>query len=253
MATNKKISEFPVTTSLAGNDAFLINHLGSTSTVSFSSLSAAVTNDSIKLPSTSTGGQVLTYNGSTSTWVASSANIPTKVYDSVPIGSVHFFATSTAPTGYLECDGGIVSKSTYSDLWTTIGDTFSAVALSANHFRLPDLRGEFIRGWDHGREVDTGRVLGSNQTYSTARPIGNNNSYIDSGGTIVTDTVTNRVLGFAGVSNVGENSTATATDNGGAGTQLHLGLAFIGDAETRPRNVALLPCIKALKQLINLQ
>ena len=70
---NKKISEFPTTTTLAGNAAFLINHLGTTSTVAFSSLSAAVTNDSVKLPSGATGGQVLTYNGSTTTWVASAA------------------------------------------------------------------------------------------------------------------------------------------------------------------------------------
>ena len=70
---NKKISEFPVITTPAGNAAFLVNHLGSTSTVSFSSLSSVVSNDSIKLPSGATGGQVLTYNGSTSTWVASAA------------------------------------------------------------------------------------------------------------------------------------------------------------------------------------
>ncbi len=39
---NKKISEFPVTTSLAGGDAFLINHLGTTSTVQYDSLSSTL-------------------------------------------------------------------------------------------------------------------------------------------------------------------------------------------------------------------
>jgi len=88
--SNKKISEFPLTTSLANSDVFLIDHLGSTSTVSFSTVSQTVSsnivdnlnNDTvtqklstnfIKKPASSTNGQVLTYNGSTSTWVASAA------------------------------------------------------------------------------------------------------------------------------------------------------------------------------------
>lgn len=91
---NKKISEFPVTTSLAGNDAFLINHLGSTNTVSFSSLSAAITNDSIKLPSGATGGQVLTYNGSTSTWVASA--VPKELPSTATTGQVLTYNGSTS-------------------------------------------------------------------------------------------------------------------------------------------------------------
>jgi len=92
---NKKISEFPITTSLSGNDVFLINHLSSTSTVSFSTVSntisqtvsTSITNsltgdtvieklsgNFIKIPTTALSGQVLTYNGTTSTWVASAAS-----------------------------------------------------------------------------------------------------------------------------------------------------------------------------------
>lgn len=112
MATNKKISEFPVTTSLAGNDAFLINHLGSTSTVSFSSLSSSITNDSIKLPSTATGGQVLTYNGSTTTWVASA--VPKELPQTATTGQVLTYNGSTSAWGAssLSAQGFTVSKST---------------------------------------------------------------------------------------------------------------------------------------------
>lgn len=91
---NKKISEFPVTTSLAGDDAFLMNHLGSTSTVAFSSLSAAVTNNSIKLPSVATNGQVLTYNGSTTTWVASA--VPKELPSTALSGQVLSYDGSTS-------------------------------------------------------------------------------------------------------------------------------------------------------------
>jgi hypothetical protein len=93
MANNKKISEFPLTT-LSSNDIFLINHLNTTSTVTFDTLSSTIsqnistnivnnlTGDNIvqklstvfiKKPTTATNGQILTYNGST--WVAS--NVPT--------------------------------------------------------------------------------------------------------------------------------------------------------------------------------
>ena len=63
---NKKISEFPVTTSLVGGDAFLINHLGSTSTISFSSLSATISNNvkttpSIDITSISSGSTSYTF------------------------------------------------------------------------------------------------------------------------------------------------------------------------------------------------
>ena len=90
----KKISEFAKTTTLAGNDIFLINHLNSTSTVAFSSLSAAVTNDSVKLPSGATGGQVLTYNGSTTTWVASA--VPKELPATATTGQVLTYNASTS-------------------------------------------------------------------------------------------------------------------------------------------------------------
>jgi hypothetical protein len=91
---NKKISEFPVIPTLSSNDVFLINHIGTTSTVSFSTVSDTIsqtvsssiinslTGDTviqklssnfIKIPTTALSGQVLTYNGTTSTWVASAA------------------------------------------------------------------------------------------------------------------------------------------------------------------------------------
>jgi hypothetical protein len=78
---SKKVSEFPVTASIANSDVFLMNHLGTTSTVSFSTLSSSIAPSTgsvaalnfIEKPASSTNGQVLTYNGSTSTWVASAA------------------------------------------------------------------------------------------------------------------------------------------------------------------------------------
>lgn len=79
------------------------------------------------------------------------------------VGSVTAFAQSAIPSDYLECDGSAVSRTTYATLFAKIGTTYGA-GNGTTTFNLPDLRGEFIRGWDHGRGADvSGRTLGSNQ------------------------------------------------------------------------------------------
>ncbi|WP_258237436.1 tail fiber protein [Arcobacter sp. AHV-9/2010] len=65
------------------------------------------------------------------------------------------------PEGYLLCNGQEVSRITYKDLFDVIGTTYGSS--SSTTFKVPDLRGEFIRGFDNGRVVDSGRVIGSNQ------------------------------------------------------------------------------------------
>ena len=83
-----------------------------------------------------------------------------KVAPYVPPGMVNAFAGSTAPAGYLLCNGAAVSRTTYANLFAVIGTTYGA-GNGTTTFNLPDLRGEFIRGFDAGRGVDNGRTLGS--------------------------------------------------------------------------------------------
>ncbi|MGE5553290.1 MAG: phage tail protein [Betaproteobacteria bacterium] len=75
-------------------------------------------------------------------------------------GDIKVVAYSTPEPGWLECNGAAVSRSAYAALFAAIGTTFGA-GDGTTTFNLPDLRGEFIRGWDHGRGVDPGRALGS--------------------------------------------------------------------------------------------
>ena len=70
-----------------------------------------------------------------------------------PAGSVIYHAANTPPTGFLKADGSAVSRSTYSDLFAAIGETYGAGDGSTT-FLVPDLRGEFMRGWDDSRGVD---------------------------------------------------------------------------------------------------
>ncbi|ENY9402099.1 phage tail protein [Salmonella enterica] len=71
----------------------------------------------------------------------------------LPVGAPVPWPSETPPTGWLKCNGAPFSAEEYPKL---------AKAYPAN--KLPDLRGEFIRGWDDGRGIDAGRVLLSIQT-----------------------------------------------------------------------------------------
>lgn len=80
-------------------------------------------------------------------------------------GAVIPFAINGTKAGWLECDGSAVSRTTYSRLFGEIGVTYGA-GDSSTTFNLPDLRGEFVRGWDNGAGVDSGRVIATNQGQS---------------------------------------------------------------------------------------
>ncbi|HAX9750500.1 TPA: integrase [Escherichia coli] len=73
----------------------------------------------------------------------------------LPVGVPVPWPSETPPTGWLKCNGAAFSAEEYPEL---------AKAYPTN--KLPDLRGEFIRGWDDGRGVDSGRTLLTNQEHA---------------------------------------------------------------------------------------
>ena len=66
----------------------------------------------------------------------------------VPTGTILSFASTTIPAGYLVCDGQVVSRATYADLFAVIGDTFGA-GNGSTTFGMPDLRGRTDIGMDN--------------------------------------------------------------------------------------------------------
>lgn len=134
-------------------------------------------------------------------------------------GTVIYYAASSAPTGYLKANGASLSTTTYATLFAAIGYTFGG---SGSSFTLPDLRGQFIRSWaDDGTTYDVGRTFGLTQaddfkSHSHTAPTTNGES---------------------------GNFEVPNQSNGynylfGAPTDV------TGGTETRPRNIALLACIK---------
>ena len=100
--------------------------------------------------------------GDNDTSVATTAFVQAALAGGVPAGAVMHFAMNAPPTGWLKANGALVSRTTYAALFAAIGTTFG-VGDGSTTFGLPDLRGEFMRGWDDGRTVDTGRAFGSAQ------------------------------------------------------------------------------------------
>lgn len=134
-------------------------------------------------------------------------------------GQVASFATSSPPSGWLKANGAAVSRTTYASLFSVIGTTFG-VGDGSTTFNLPDLRGEFLRGWDDGRGVDSGRVFGSFQEASgiATNPLSNGaNAFANTDGT------------YGGVTTFTQSSSSSGGDTFN---------------RTRPRNIALLQCIK---------
>lgn len=79
-----------------------------------------------------------------------------------PVGTIQAFAFSRMPNdGWFECDGRQMEVEDYPELFKAIGFTFGGNG--RNKFNLPDLRGRFLRGWDHSAGTDSGRQFGSFQ------------------------------------------------------------------------------------------
>lgn len=138
---------------------------------------------------------------------------------SSPVGTVVAVASSNVPRGWIKCNGASLSRTTYARLFSNIGTTYGSA--SGSTFNVPDLRGEFIRGWDDARGVDTGRTIGSAQSDA-----------LKAHTHTVTDNTVADVLAGSGYNVRRSAASGTETSSSTGGT------------ETRPRNVAMMYCIK---------
>ncbi|MEM9118504.1 MAG: phage tail protein [Cyanobacteria bacterium P01_F01_bin.56] len=147
--------------------------------------------------------------------------------DKISPGTVAHFAGSSPPDGWLKRNGAAVSRTTYADLFAAIGTTYGN-GDGTTTFNLPDDRANVDRGWDDGRGIDAGRILGSeqqDQLKQHGHPISGRRESTSFGA----------LNGFARPSNSGTNFAL--------GEIYSIGPAD-GGTETRVRNRAYLPIIK---------
>ncbi len=178
----------------------------------------------------------------------------------VPTGSVHLMASTTPPSGYLKCNGDLVSRTTYADLFAAIGTAFGAGDGSST-FQLPDLRGEFVRGWDDSRGVDSGRNFATTQSSQNKQ-----HNHSTSSSSSISPSSHNHVFPgddqFANANGVGGWSNRTSGSfNYDAKSQSGNGRVYLtsdatlsvstsvtvnndGGNEARPRNIAMMYVIK---------
>jgi microcystin-dependent protein len=163
---------------------------------------------------------------------------------SVPSGSVMTFAMNTAPSGWLKANGAAVSRTTYAALFSVIGTTFG-VGDGSTTFNLPDLRGEFMRGWDDGRGVDSGRAFGSAQLDQMQKLTGVLQTNVDAYGGSAAASGMIQGNGGAGPNRNGAGSPFPSTIyNIDSANSPNARVSSTTSGETRARNIALLACIK---------
>lgn len=173
----------------------------------------------------------------------------------VPTGSSILFNGTTAPSGFIAEDGSLISRTTYAVLWTFAQASGNLAANDgvwdkgmfspgdgSTTFRIPDSRGYFVRGWDNGAGVDTGRAFGSSQsdqfqthTHALSDP-----------GHFHTSSFNSPSLAGGGISGAGPSTGGFNKQTDTDVTNIVIGAPNTGKTgtETRPLNIAKLWCIK---------
>jgi microcystin-dependent protein len=230
----KTIGQLTQATTLASGDEFIIEQSGLTKRVAASVVRGGLVNADID---------------------AAAAIVSTKLSTAtqeslVPAGAIMPFARSTAPSGWLACDGAEVAIATYGTLSTAIyvGDGSNADtdlvygfktngsgtrSTSGTHIKLPDLRGEFIRGWDSSRGIDASR---KNRSYQADAMQGHRHA-LQNGADLWANGVGSYNFNVGAFNPLKTLSVLDPTTDGTNGAPRTA-------AETRPRNVTALYCIK---------
>ena len=169
----------------------------------------------------------------------------------VPSGAVFCMAVAIVPSGYLECNGAAVSRTGYAALFAVIGTQYGA-GNGSSTFNLPDLRGEFVRGFDHGRGIDSGRSISATpQSDQNKQHNHTASSSVNDSGHVHGTTFDNKKY-FPGGNSTTVNyggpgeypadifSMSSAT----TGVTVATSIGNDGGGETRPRNIAMMYVIK---------
>lgn len=133
-----------------------------------------------------------------------------------PIGSIIAYGGSTAPSGWLVCDGSAISRATYADLFSVLGVTFGA-GNGTTTFNIPDLRGRFPLG---KATSGTGSTLGGTGGLIDHTHTGPSHQHAVTGVTVGAPSTTTAVQSGAGSTVASSTHVHALTGNvdaGGAG------------------------------------
>jgi microcystin-dependent protein len=144
-----------------------------------------------------------------------------------PAGTIMYTASAIPPIGFFECNGELKNKTTFATLFAALGAQYN---YDVTRFRLPDLRGYFIRSLSSSTGIDGGRVLGSIQPDDIKS---HTHPYID---TFYSE--------VGGNPEFGRKIGSAKTDYDNYDHNYNRTTSAVGGTETRPKNIALMAIIK---------
>ena len=213
----------------------------------------------LKLPSGTTAqrptaatGQIR-FNSTTTSFEGYNGSAWGGLASGIPTGTILTFGASNPPSGFLECNGSAISRSTYSSLFSILSTTHGAGDGSST-FNIPDLRGQFVRGWDNSAGVDASRAFGSSQTDQNKNHTHTTDSQSLTGSVShLSGSLANNPGSASGIitklspaSAIGARSSGSANASGISidATHSHTISSSGGGTEARPKNIALMYIIK---------
>jgi microcystin-dependent protein len=188
-----------------------------------------------------------TQTGTDSSRAVTPASLASAAALFVPPGAVLPFAMNVVPSGWLAANGATVSRTLYPALFAAIGTLYGA-GNGSTTFALPDLRGYFVRGSGTNSDGTAAETFGTKQ----ADAFKSHNH--GGGGTTGTDypdhahgyTTNSYADGGRGPNGTGTMYSPKGGSTGGANAlhQHNFSIPLEGGTENRPKNIALLYCIK---------
>jgi microcystin-dependent protein len=152
-----------------------------------------------------------------------------------PVGSIQMWPTDTPPDNWLLCEGQEINRLDYPTLFSTLGVTYGDGDTTTT-FNLPDMRGQFVRGWDNTRGLDP------NAGDRTDRGDGTTGDEV---GTIQEDEFDAHVHGLTSIG-IGSSGSFLASISNQSNDPLTVTTNQTGGDETRPVNIYMAYIIRAI-------
>jgi microcystin-dependent protein len=159
-------------------------------------------------------------------------------------GEIRAFAFEAPPLGWIECDGRPLKRSEHKRLVAAIGTNWGGAGMpNGETFKIPDLRGQFLRGWDHAASNDP--------NHSARQAIATNGNAGNHVGSMQSDefgrhshaesSATDHYLATHSPAREGNDGYGNGTQNARV---VEAQLQSKGGDETRPKNVYVMFCIR---------
>ena len=155
-----------------------------------------------------------------------------------PSGAIMAFAGTSAPSGWLACQGQAISRTTYATLYAAIGTTWG-VGDGSTTFNIPDLRGMFVRGTGtNATGSSSGAVGPSVGAYAADTYLNHSHAITDPGHSHTSAALSGSQQSGGGVTGTTPGNTGTST------TGITVNTSTTGGTETKPKNYGVLYIIK---------